>query len=95
MAEGGQKAVRVVVSGRVQGVFFRASTREQGERLGLTGWVRNRRDGGVEAHVQGSPAAVEAMVAWCRSGPAPARVERLACEPAAADPSLTRFTIRP
>lgn len=88
-------AVRVVVLGRVQGVFFRSSAREQGERLGLAGWVRNRTDDSVEAHFQGPPALVDAMLDWCRDGPPAARVEELICEAAAVDPLLTRFSIRP
>lgn len=89
------KAVHIVASGRVQGVFFRASTREQGERLGLTGWVRNRTDGNVEAHLQGPPPAVDVMLDWCRGGPPAARVDDLFCEAATVDPLLTRFSIRP
>lgn len=89
------KAVRVVVSGCVQGVFFRASARERGEQLGLAGWVRNRNDGGVEAHVQGPAPVVDAMLEWFRGGPSHARVEELVCAPADVDPTLERFTIRP
>jgi acylphosphatase len=61
--------VRVVVEGRVQGVFFRDSCRAQASRLGVAGWVRNRADGSVEAAFEGDAAAVASMVAWCRSGP--------------------------
>jgi acylphosphatase len=63
------RRVRVVVGGRVQGVWFRQSTVEVAERHGATGWVRNRADGTVEAEVQGPPAAVDAVVAHCRIGP--------------------------
>jgi acylphosphatase len=62
------------IRGRVQGVWFRESMRMEAERLGVTGWVRNRRDGSVEAMVQGSPAAVDAIVQWARRGPELARV---------------------
>ena len=65
----------VVVSGRVQGVAFRAHTREEAQRLGVTGWVRNRPDGTVEAHGEGAPDAVAAWVAWCHAGPSWARVD--------------------
>ncbi len=68
-------ALRVVVRGRVQGVGFRYSMVEAATRQGVAGWVRNRRDGTVEALVQGEPAAVEAVLAWCRRGPPAARVE--------------------
>lgn len=65
---------RVVVNGQVQGVFFRDSARREAERLGLAGWVMNRRDGKVEAAFEGEAAAVDAAVAWCRRGPARAHV---------------------
>jgi len=61
-------AVRVVVHGRVQGVFFRASTLERALALGLVGWVRNRPDGTVEAHLQGLPEDIDRMTAWCEVG---------------------------
>ena len=63
------------IIGRVQGVFFRESMWRRAQQLGITGWVRNRRDGSVEAMVQGTPEAVAAMVAWARTGPEQARVE--------------------
>jgi len=68
---------RVVVSGRVQGVGFRAATRSRAEACGVSGWVRNRPDGSLEAAFEGIPEAVEAVVGFCRSGPRPARVERV------------------
>lgn len=77
-----EKAVRVRITGRVQGVFYRAWTEEQARRLGLKGFVRNRRDGSVEALFAGPADAVEEMVAHCRSGPRGARVERVEAEPA-------------
>lgn len=64
----------LVIHGRVQGVAYRESMRVRAEELGVKGWVRNRRDGTVEATVQGSPEAVDAIVAWARSGPPAARV---------------------
>ena len=66
---------RVIVSGRVQGVFFRDSVRREAERLGVAGWVRNRDDGRVEAVFEGDPDAVEAAVDFARRGPAHARVD--------------------
>jgi acylphosphatase len=71
-------ARRVLVDGRVQGVGFRWRTQQEAQALGVGGWVRNLPDGSVEAHVQGEPPAVEALVAWLRQGPSHARVLR--CE---------------
>jgi acylphosphatase len=68
---------RFTVSGRVQGVYFRQSTREQAERLNLSGWVRNLADGRVEGLAHGAPAALEALRAWLQRGPAAARVDAL------------------
>jgi len=66
---------RVVVSGRVQGVFFRESARREAARRGVAGWVCNRGDGAVEAVFEGAAADVEAMVAFCSSGPRGADVD--------------------
>lgn len=66
---------RIVVSGRVQGVFFRDSLRERAEREGVSGWVTNRSDGTVEAALEGAAAAVDAVVAFAREGPSRANVE--------------------
>ncbi|MDQ6749734.1 MAG: acylphosphatase [Actinomycetota bacterium] len=66
---------RVVVHGRVQGVFFRDSTREHAQAEGVAGWVGNRSDGAVEAVFEGAPDAVEDLVEFCRSGPSSADVE--------------------
>lgn len=69
---------RVVISGRVQGVFFRASAEDEARSRGLAGWVRNRPDGQVEAVFEGEKAAVEAVIAWCHRGPPAARVTGVA-----------------
>jgi acylphosphatase len=74
-------AVRFLVSGRVQGVFFRASTREEALRLGLTGHARNLPDGAVEVLASGDAAALDALAEWLRQGPPAARVEVLTREP--------------
>ena len=78
------KAVRVVVTGKVQGVWFRAWTIEEAQKRNLRGWVRNRRDGSVEAMFAGAPAAVEAMIEACRTGPKHARVSEITRFPAPA-----------
>jgi acylphosphatase len=81
------------VSGRVQGVFFRASTRSRARELGLTGWALNRTDGTVEVLVCGEPSAVDRLCDWLWQGPDAARVDRVECAPAAVDPPQT-FTTR-
>lgn len=84
---------RLVARGRVQGVWFRESMRQEAERLGVTGWVRNRIDGAVEAVVQGAPDAVDAIIAWARRGPRDASVASLEVEEARGD--FGRFEKRP
>lgn len=68
---------RVIVEGRVQGVFFRAHTQERAYLLNLTGWVKNRRDGRVEALFEGDKTKVEQMIEWCHRGPSEARVTKV------------------
>ena len=69
-----------MVSGRVQGVFFRNTTRRRAEAAGVAGWVGNRADGAVEAVFEGDPAAVEEMVEFCRRGPSRAEVASVEVE---------------
>ena len=88
-------AQHLVIRGRVQGVGYRYAMTEVAEALGVTGWVRNRRDGTVEAVIQGEDELVERLVAWCRRGPVGADVAALAAEPHAVDPALDGFTARP
>jgi acylphosphatase len=75
------KTLRLVIHGRVQGVFFRDSMRHEAQRLGVAGWVRNLNDGTVEAALQGAPDAVDAIVRWAHRGPQHANVERVDIEP--------------
>jgi acylphosphatase len=86
-------SVHVRISGRVQGVGYRAWTADEARRRGLAGWVRNRPDGDVEAVFSGPRAAVDAMIEACRKGPALARVGDVDVRPAA--PETGRFAIRP
>ena len=67
--------VHVFISGKVQGVFFRSSTKDRAEELGVRGWVRNLADGRVEAVFEGEEGNVKKMIEWCRRGPEYARVE--------------------
>jgi len=71
---------RLLISGRVQGVFYRASTREQALRLGLGGWVCNLPTGQVEAIAEGARPAVEQLIEWSRQGPRHARVDGVSVE---------------
>ena len=72
-----RKARRLRIHGRVQGVWYRESMRQEAERLGVAGWVRNRLDGTVEAVVEGDAAAVDAITAWAKRGPRDAVVRRV------------------
>ena len=74
------RRVSVIVTGRVQGVSFRASTVREARAHGLTGWVRNLADGSVELEAQGDDARVAALVAWCAHGPPAARVTGVTVE---------------
>ena len=85
--------VRVVVTGRVQGVAFRASTADEAERLGVAGFVRNLWDGSVEIEAEGERPQVEGLVRWCRRGPPAARVDRLEVEWLAASGEAGSFRI--
>lgn len=86
-------ARHIVITGRVQGVFFRQSAADKARELGVAGWVRNSPDGSVEAHVEGEERAVEAMIEWLRQGPPAARVDRTRVTEAAAE-RLTGFQVR-
>ena len=68
---------RIIIEGRVQGVFFRHHTQEMAFRLGVKGWVKNRRDGSVEAVFEGDQERVGQIIQWCRRGPSEARVTRV------------------
>ena len=64
-----KKNVHVIISGRVQGVWFRSSTKQKAEQLGVTGWVRNTHNGCVEAIFEGEDDEVDALIEWCHHGP--------------------------
>lgn len=84
---------RIVVTGRVQGVWFRESTRQAAERHGVAGWARNRPDGSVEIVVEGLEQAVEALVRYCSTGPRDARVEKIQVTPEQPE-GLVGFVVR-
>jgi acylphosphatase len=84
----------VTISGRVQGVFFRDSTRQKAEDLGLVGWVKNAPDGRVEALFQGPSRKVREMVEWCEHGPSQASVESVDADFEEARGDLEGFEVR-
>ena len=81
-----RRVVHVLISGTVQGVWFRAWAVQEAQARGLDGWVRNRRDGDVEAVFAGSSARVDDMIAACRSGPPAAEVDQVSVRESADDP---------
>ena len=90
----GKERVHATISGRVQGVAFRDSTRQEAEKLGLTGWVRNTEEGSVEAMFEGDSGAVNQMVEWCKSGPSSADVEDVSTERETPSGDLSGFEVR-
>jgi acylphosphatase len=86
--------VHVFVSGKVQGVFFRSSTKDKADELGLSGWVKNLQDGRVEAVFEGEEGMVEKMVEWCRRGPEYARVATVEVIPEPYKGEFSGFLLR-
>ena len=82
------------ITGRVQGVFFRAWAQGQARELGISGWIRNCADGSVEAHLVGEEDAVRRMIERMRLGPANANVDELQVEELEAEPASGRFEVR-
>lgn len=93
MADDKERA-HVYISGDVQGVFFRGSTRQKAEELGLNGWVKNMPDGRVEAIFEGPTSAVQEMLDWCKEGPAQATVEDVDAEHEGIEEDLEGFEVR-
>jgi acylphosphatase len=89
-----KRRIRATVRGLVQGVSYRAATVDEARRLGLTGWVANRRDGAVELEAQGPADAVERLVAWCHHGPPLADVAAVEVADVATVDGEGSFTIR-
>ncbi len=88
------KALHMKISGIVQGVWFRASTKDQADRYGVSGWVRNVMDGSVEVHAQGDEEAVKNLYQWCRRGPSGAVVESVDAYDVKPEPDMKGFIIR-
>jgi acylphosphatase len=89
-----QERAHVRISGQVQGVFFRDSTRQKAEELNLAGWVKNLPDGRVEAVFEGPPDRVREMISWCEEGPQHASVENVDTDFEDADDDFQGFEIR-
>lgn len=88
------KTVHFLVSGRVQGVFFRMATKQQADLYGLTGWVCNRRDGRVEGMVSGGQQRLDDFIAWLHRGPDLARVLKVELEDVEGEENFSGFEIR-
>lgn len=87
------KAAHVMVSGRVQGVFFRQSTRREARQHNLHGWIRNLKDGRVEVFLQGEEESVNALIDWLWTGPPSAEVTGLESDTVETDPNIQDFLI--
>jgi len=89
-----QTRIRAIISGTVQGVFYRASTQNEAKKLELTGFVRNLPDGSVELEVQGDSGEVDRLLEWCRQGPPDSKVTRITSEVISRVPGEGVFEIR-
>ena len=87
-------AKHVLISGRVQGVWFRATTREKAEEYNIKGWVRNTSDGKVEAVFFGEEKDVDKLIQWCHHGPPLAKVEKVEVTPYTSKEEFKGFTIK-
>ena len=94
MTRAATERIKLRVTGRVQGVYYRASTQERARNLGLSGWIRNTRDGAVELEAEGPASAIEKLVEWCRQGPPAARVRDVEIDSLEPVGESTGFQIR-
>lgn len=86
-------SIHLLIKGKVQGVFFRASTKEMAEKLDIRGWVKNTPEGNVEVWAQGDEVALEKFIAWCRKGPSQAIVAHVEIKRNLPDEEFDRFRI--
>lgn len=89
-----KKRAHLLIGGLVQGVFFRATAREEAARLGLTGWAQNRPDGKVEIVAEGEECSLATFIDWCRNGPPYARVDEVVTEHSDATGEFCSFGVR-
>lgn len=87
------RTVHLVIKGKVQGVFYRASAKDRAEDLGITGWVKNTREGFVETVASGDDKAVQQFIEWCKKGPSNARVDDVVVTEQSPE-QLNGFTIK-
>jgi acylphosphatase len=85
---------QLLIKGHVQGVFYRATTKQQADKLGIKGWVRNLPGGQVEVLAQGDREAIQKLIAWCHQGPAGARVDKVTVTASHANDHYFDFVIR-
>jgi acylphosphatase len=85
--------VHVIISGRVQGVWFRTSTKQKADDLGISGWAKNTAEGNVEAVFEGEKAKIDEMIAWCWIGPPLARVSDVKIVPSHSEETYTGFVV--
>ena len=91
----GLKRIEIIVRGRVQGVYYRATAEREARQHGLTGWVKNRKDGSVEMVVEGEEDAVKDFLAWAQIGPSTARVDKIETRWRSYTGEFTDFRIAP
>lgn len=82
------------ITGLVQGVFFRASSKEKADKLGISGWVKNNTDGSVSTFIQGSRSACDEFIHWCNDGPSGSDVINVQCTSVSPSDSLSSFNIK-
>lgn len=87
------QAFHLFISGKVQGVYYRASTAKKAQALGLQGWVKNLEDGRVEVHAQGPQLGLEKLLTWCEKGPLLAKVSGIECKLAQVDENMAQFEV--
>ena len=85
--------IHVIISGKVQGVWYRASTKQKADELGIFGWVRNMANGNVEAVFEGEKESLDEMIAWCWIGPARAQVSDIKMVPLKSDEVFSGFVV--